>query len=770
MTAPGAARTAGLFEVSTVGQVTVNSEGIILDVNHALADLLGYAPADMVGAYILSFAHPQDREWDTERVTAVLSGALPVTTSRTRRYLHASGRIIWARFSATVSRHPDGDFLACAVEDVTGFVAVERQNRLLLEVLALFADAPDFNVGVRSVLARLCEDTPWSMAQLWLPAEDGDVLACAQAWHGSGDTQSPLRSASLNKAAMSGEGLVGAAWEAGKPQWWGPSTNRVFGRAVAAQADGLHSGVAIPLIAFGRPTGVVELFSPDVIAHDDPVAELIIGVAPLLGPALSRRRDEQTIRDSEHRLRVITDGTPVAVVSADAAGRIVDWNTAAETLFGLSRDSVTGRPVTALLAAEVREDLARYLTGAASRHAEDVAAVTVECLRSDGVSFPAEVSVSHWDWLGSPHYTAIFRDVSAQRDAGRRSEHHSERLAAIVAVQNEVLRAAASVAGVQQLVVDRSAALFACDGAALELHEGEEMVYVAGAGTAAAHIGLRLSASSSLSGLTALTAVPQMCADTEGDDRVDAEACRRVGVRAMLVVPLFDERVSVGALKVMSAQPRAWTDDDRRTLQLLAASVGTAMSNARRHEEAIARADKALYDELTGLPRRELLSDRMRHAHQRMVRNHRATATFFIDLDGFKAINDNFGHAVGDELLVAVAARLGDALRGSDTAARFGGDEFVAFCEDVDDTSAHIVAERLVDNLTAPYQLSERLVTVTASIGVVVSDDPADSPDSLISRADEAMYVAKRAGKARSSFAAPVVPSQPAVASAQSTA
>ena len=516
--------------------------------------------------------------------------------------------------------------------------------------------------------------------------------------------------------------------------------------------------MAIPVLAFRDAAGVIELFSTVDVRPDDPDVELVTSVAQHLGPTLTRRRDEQTIRDSEHRLRVITEGAPVPVVTSNAAGRIVGWNAAAEALFGVNADGAKGRPVTALVAADHRRAVADYLSAAPPGNAGDVRSATVGCVRADGLSFLAEISVTHWEWLGSPYFTAIFRDVSAQVEADLRAQEHSERLSAIVAVQNEVLRAASSVAGVQQLVVERAAALFGCDGAALELREGNEMVYVAGAGTAAAHVGLRLSAATSLSGLTALSALPQTCSNTDGDERVDAAACRRVGVRAMLVVPLFDDGVSVGALKVINAEPRAWTDDDRRTLQLLAASVGTAMLNARRHEDAVARAERALYDELTGLPRRELLSDRMRHAHRRMRRNRQSTATFFIDLDGFKAINDNFGHGVGDELLVAVARRLGDTLRGSDTAARFGGDEFVAFCEDVDAASANIVAQRLVDALSCPYALTDRTVTVTASIGAVLSDDPDDQPDSLIGRADEAMYVAKRGGKARAAFSPPAIP------------
>ncbi|MCU1677964.1 MAG: diguanylate cyclase domain protein [Frankiales bacterium] len=752
-------RDSGMFAASAVGQAMITTDGVILDVNRALADLLGYRPEDMVGRPVLSFAHPDESEWDAGGAARLLASDEPGTAQRTRRYVHSSGRIVWTRFSVTAVHGSDGDFFACAAEDVTAYMVVQRQNSLLLEVLGLLGDAPDFTVGVESVLARLCADSPWSMAQLWLPAGD-DVLACAEAWYGSAGAPSVLRTASLNKAAVRGEGLIGRAWQTGRRTWWDAADPDSLLRAVAAASDGLRSAVAIPLSAYGGAVGVIELFSAADVAPHDPLAHLAVSVAAHLGPTLSRRRDEQTIRDSERRLRAVTAGAPVAVLTADASGRIVGWNAAAEVLFGISGAAAMGRPASALVLPELRDGVELYLAAAPSRGTDDVRFVNVTCVRADGVPFPAEVSVSHWEWLGAPHYTAIFRDVSAQVDADRLANQHSERLAAIVDVQNEVLRATVSVSGVQQLVVGRAEALFGSDGAVLEMLEGTEMVYVAAAGTASPHIGLRLRASQSLSGLCIETGVPQVCADVSGDPRINVEACRLVGIRAMVVVPLFDGNEVVGTLKVISALPRSWSNDDVWTLQLLASSIGTAMTIAERHEHALARAEKALYDDLTGLPRRELLTDRMRHAHLRMKRHALSSATFFIDLDGFKSINDNFGHAVGDELLVAVARRLSGTLRDSDTAARLGGDEFVVFCEDVrrvdaDDEPVRVISHRLVAALNEPYDLSEHRVRVTASVGVAISCDADEPAEELLRRADGAMYQAKRGGKARASFAPP---------------
>ena len=119
----------------------------------------------------------------------------------------------------------------------------------------------------------------------------------------------------------------------------------------------------------------------------------------------------------------------------------------------------------------------------------------------------------------------------------------------------------------------------------------------------------------------------------------------------------------------------------------------------------------------------------------------------FLDLDGFKPINDQLGHEVGDKLLVALARRLEDGLRGSDTPARFGGDEFVVLCEDVADEQHVIaIAERLQRAIAEPFRIDDHELNVTSSMGVVVSDGREHGAGELVRNADEAMYRAKRQG------------------------
>jgi len=159
---------------------------------------------------------------------------------------------------------------------------------------------------------------------------------------------------------------------------------------------------------------------------------------------------------------------------------------------------------------------------------------------------------------------------------------------------------------------------------------------------------------------------------------------------------------------------------------------------------------QANHDPLTGLPNRTLLFDRMQMAMTRARRSNTGVAVLFCDLDNFKFVNDSHGHALGDELLRDVAGRLVESLRTSDTAARFGGDEFVILAEDLDDEiEATVLAERINENLRTPFNTSRGDVYVTASIGIAYTVGGDESSGDLIRDADAAMYQAKERGRAR---------------------
>jgi diguanylate cyclase (GGDEF)-like protein/PAS domain S-box-containing protein len=154
---------------------------------------------------------------------------------------------------------------------------------------------------------------------------------------------------------------------------------------------------------------------------------------------------------------------------------------------------------------------------------------------------------------------------------------------------------------------------------------------------------------------------------------------------------------------------------------------------------------QALHDSLTGLPNRALLTDRLIHA---LAGSRRASqvAVMFLDVDRFKVVNDSLGHTYGDDLLRMAAARISGAIRAADTAARFGGDEFVVVCGDVSVEQAQQIAERILRAVNEPCLIGDQEVTVTASLGIAIADAGA-TPESLLRDSDAAMYRAKERGR-----------------------
>ncbi len=170
------------------------------------------------------------------------------------------------------------------------------------------------------------------------------------------------------------------------------------------------------------------------------------------------------------------------------------------------------------------------------------------------------------------------------------------------------------------------------------------------------------------------------------------------------------------------------------------------ITEKKRKDEVVWR--QANFDALTGLPNRMLLEDRLNRALAQARRRHIQVALLFIDLDRFKPVNDNFGHAVGDELLRQVGRRLQFALRDEDSVGRLGGDEFVAILPDlrVSDVPTKM-AEKIVSVLSEPFRIEDHFIEISCSIGIAIYPRDADTAQELIERSDAAMYAAKDGGR-----------------------
>ena len=192
---------------------------------------------------------------------------------------------------------------------------------------------------------------------------------------------------------------------------------------------------------------------------------------------------------------------------------------------------------------------------------------------------------------------------------------------------------------------------------------------------------------------------------------------------------------------------------DEQGIALNYVSLFSDITAAKNHEQELERI--ARYDSLTKLPNRALLGERLEQALNQTLRRGQQLAVVFIDLDGFKAVNDTHGHEAGDHLLITLAERMKGALRDGDILARLGGDEFVAVLLDLADVDASApMLNRLLDAAARPFQFGQARLQVSASLGVTFypqmqTQEQGLEPDQLLRQADQAMYQAKQAGKNR---------------------
>ena len=236
------------------------------------------------------------------------------------------------------------------------------------------------------------------------------------------------------------------------------------------------------------------------------------------------------------------------------------------------------------------------------------------------------------------------------------------------------------------------------------------------------------------------------------EDRLEGPAAHAIDIGAGTIdwmgVPLKGRDDIAGALVVQNqaGEPR-YTQSDLELLQFVSAQIASAIE--RKKWEALLQ-HSAQHDALTALPNRALLLDRLQKAMARSRRDGSHLAVLYIDLDRFKQINDLYGHAAGDLLLQETARRLQAAVRESDTVGRMGGDEFLVVLGDMPwPNHATVVAEKILAALMEPYDLDSREASISPSIGWASAPIHGNDHRQLIRLADEAMYIAKRAGGQR---------------------
>jgi diguanylate cyclase (GGDEF)-like protein/PAS domain S-box-containing protein len=407
---------------------------------------------------------------------------------------------------------------------------------------------------------------------------------------------------------------------------------------------------------------------------------------------------------------------------------------------------------------------------AASIHPEDRAEVLEREMRHVAPPLPDPLAVEyrmlhrdgHGVWVrddalllgdeqGRMRWYGVLSDISDRKQIDRELERRAAQQAAVARLGEHALERVAIDDLIDEAVAS-AAALVEVDEALVGevMPGGRELKLRAAYGPARLHVGRMrpLSERGSQASYTLHTGAPVVVEDWQAETRFEqSEPARLRGIRSGICVQIEGTHGPFGVFSVDSNAPRAYTPGDIDFVQSLANVLADALER-RRTEAAIEH--RSLHDPLTGLPNRVLFLDRLQQSLERLRRHSPALiAVLFVDLDHFKFVNDSLGHHAGDDLLTAVASRLRQVVRPTDTVARFGGDEFGLLLEEiVNERDAIAMAERVAAVFTRPFVLETNEYFVTTSIGIALGSG-GERPQDLIRDADAAMYRAKERGRAR---------------------
>ncbi|MGD0967831.1 MAG: diguanylate cyclase [Candidatus Aquilonibacter sp.] len=450
----------------------------------------------------------------------------------------------------------------------------------------------------------------------------------------------------------------------------------------------------------------------------------------------------ERLEESQERLSSMFDFHPDAVALIDANSRIVRANAELERLTLYRSDELIGAPIDTLAPAQDAIEHA----GLASPLFSDSSKRFDAALRArNGSAVIVRVDTVPMRAGGALEGVyVIARDVSHEREIEFRE-----------GLQRERLRALSRIASVHASSVDRQISeTLQYAVRALEM-EGSAVSRVYDDEVKIIHsVGDTIQAGDSFPFAESYTrhifGTNKMIAfwNHESNEWETDPAQARFGWGAMIITTAFADGVPVGALAFLSRKPRRrpFEEADLDFARVVATMIGAALARERREEEL---EEIAYVDSVTRLPNRRYAMDQLRLSIARAERSGDQIVAYFIDLDGFKAINDEFGHAIGDDFLAITAARLRAVLREGDILARVGGDEFVALQSGAAsvDGEALRLGERLIQAASERAIFDGRSVAVGASVGIAAYPRDAATAEGLLERADQAMYASKRAGK-----------------------
>jgi diguanylate cyclase (GGDEF)-like protein/PAS domain S-box-containing protein len=577
----------------------------------------------------------------------------------------------------------------------------EALLRLQHGVTRCLAEAKSMTAGVKSVLRVVCTTRGWDCGRFFAVDEALGELVCTESW---GRNRALLRAFMRNSRGLRmarGAGLAGRVWQTGKPLWVADVRKdaRIAHPLLAESAD-IHGAVVFPVASAAGVLGVIAISSRGVRKPEPRLLHALDVVGRQLGEFLRRKRIELT----QLRFRAGMDASADMILLIDHQSmRYVDVNETVCRTLGYTREEMLAMGPQDVLPAS-REELQRtyekFIADPGTIHGMNS---VYRCRDGSTVPFESTRRLLHSE--DGPIIVAISRDIRKRLETEAALRESEARFRSLTQLSSDFFWETDAQHRLIQ-VEDTSEASAARPRAAAGKAPWEVPAVKPDAAGWAAHRA-----------------------------RFETRRPFRNFEYALLGADGRPRYYSV------SGEPRA--DAGGRFAGFR--GVGHEITDIVEARERIAAL--AYSDPLTGLANRTGFGPALEHAVRRARRNSTQLAALYLDLDGFKQVNDTYGHETGDRLLIEVAARLRHTLRASDQVARFGGDEFVVVLEDMPGPpEVELVAGKLIAEIARPYGIlpDGGACRVTASVGVSLFPADADSPRELLQHADAAMYRAKQ--------------------------
>jgi diguanylate cyclase (GGDEF)-like protein/PAS domain S-box-containing protein len=694
-----------LFELS-LDMLGTSRNGYFTELNPAWEAWLGWTREELMAEPFISFVHPDDVDATIERSLVLHDPGSTAVVSFENRYRARDGSY---RFLHWTTVAHDG-VLYFATKDVTDREMGEAERDQAATLSRAITDNVADGLWVVDGEGAIVYVNPAGLHLLGYADGELDGRNSHATLHHTRPDGTPYP---VEECPLLGEHSGGGTYQTTEDWFW---------RKDGSILPVAYSSSPVPL---RNGTGRVVVFR-------DTTTELMIRNSEVLHRTLTANLPDTSVFLLGPDLRIlIADGEAI---------RRLGW-------FGA--DALRGRKVEELYAEVPEEVLQLCLENYTAALKDERRSFEFE---SGGLTFAVQAVPVHAEDGSVESLLVVARDVSERARATEQLARRARQQNAVAALGRFALESGDLDELLTEAVTTATETLGVDVGRVLALDEaGERLTVVAAVGAPLGFVSgsqaMPLSVAENESAAHTLrTGAPTIVEDMATETRFKPSAAMlKLGVVSSLSVPIEGHEQPFGVLNVNARTQRVFAEDEVTFLTAIATLVIIAVERDR--EEQVTR-HAALHDPLTGLPNRTLALDRLAQALARRRREHIDVAVFVLDVDGFKLINDSLGHAAGDEVLLALAPRLIDAVRTTDTVARLGGDEFVVICPDVDAArGATDVAQRLADAVSRPLVLSSGEHFFTVSTGGTLAAGRDDTPESMLGDADAAMYRAKERGR-----------------------